>query len=958
MQKIVILFIVILCSTFKLQAQNAGIRGYVRNYQTTAAVQGATVTLISKSDTTNVRSTVTDSSGHFTFDNLSPDSLKLLISSVGFQTIIRNIRVDTTTIDLGQLDFKPTSDVLAGVTVTATVPMAEQKGDTIQMNASQFKVNPDATAEDLARKMPGITVENGQVKAHGENVQKVTIDGRELFGDDATAALRNLPAEIVDKIQIFDRLSDQAQFTGIEDANTTKGLNIITKANMRNGQFGRVFAGYGTNDRYYAGGNSTILHENQKISLVGNFNNVNQQNFASQDLLGVTSSGSNRSGGGGGNRGQRGGGGGNFQGGGNAGNFLVGQQNGINKTNAAGLNYTDNWGSKLIVTGSYFFNNTNNNTDQSVNRQYFLKGIPNYNQNTIANSTNNNHRVNVRIEYKIDSFNQLIITPNLNFQQNNSFRDVTTSFFDPALSTLTSRTTNTNNSRFSGNNLNNNVLFRHSFRKRGRTFSINFNTSSNAKTGNVYTDLYDTTFTAGRIKDSLSRRFTDQSNSGYQLNTNMIYTEPVSKNSILQFNYNPSYSKNKADQEAYQYEEVSNKYSIFDPRLSSKFDNTYTAQNGGIAYRYGTRDNQLSFGVNYQHSNLHSDQQFPKTLEVDKSFNNILPSAMLRLKLSTRSNIRVTYRATTNQPSVTQLQDVYDITNLPFVTAGNPQLEQQVTNTVGTRYTYTNAGKGILFVGNMFVQTANNYITNATFVPLRDSAVTADIALKSGQQLTKPVNLNGYVNVRSFLNFAFPVKLIKSNINFNGGITYSRLPGIINNADNVSKNVTYTTGVVIGSNVSQYVDFTVTYSANFNRVKNQLQPDLNSNYFNQTAGLQFILLSKSGWFFQNDLNNVLYSGLSAGYNQNYFLWNVSAGKKIFKNQKGELKLSVFDLLKQNRSITRNVTETYLEDVQNQVLRQYFMFTFTYNLRNFGKGIINNNPMNNFRGGRRNFGAPF
>jgi hypothetical protein len=158
--------------------------------------------------------------------------------------------------------------------------------------------------------------------------------------------------------------------------------------------------------------------------------------------------------------------------------------------------------------------------------------------------------------------------------------------------------------------------------------------------------------------------------------------------------------------------------------------------------------------------------------------------------------------------------------------------------------------------------------------------------------------------------------------------------------------------------VSQYVDFTVTYSANFNRVKNQLQPDLNSNYFNQTAGVQFILLSKSGWFFQNDLNNVLYSGLSAGYNQNYFLWNVSAGKKIFKNQKGELKLSVFDLLKQNRSITRNVTETYLEDVQNQVLRQYFMFTFTYNLRNFGKGIINNNPMNNFRGGRRNFGAPF
>jgi len=327
---------------------------------------------------------------------------------------------------------------------------------------------------------------------------------------------------------------------------------------------------------------------------------------------------------------------------------------------------------------------------------------------------------------------------------------------------------------------------------------------------------------------------------------------------------------------------------------------------------------------------------------------------MARLKLSTKSSLRIFYRSNVNQPSVTQLQDVYDITNSPFVTAGNPQLNQQFSNIISTRYTYTNPAKSILFFGNVFIQTANDYITNATFVPTKDSALTSNITLKRGEQLTKPVNVDGYLSLRSFLNFAFPIKPIKSNINLNGGISFSKLPGIINNVSNLTKNTTYTAGAVIASNVSQYVDFTVSYSANISKVNNQLQPTLNTNYFSQTAGIQLNLLSKSGWFFQNDLNNQLYSGLAAGYNQNYFLWNMGAGKKFLKNQKGELKLSVFDLLKQNRSIIRNVTETYVEDVQNQVLKQYFMLTFTYNLRNFGAGVMNNNSRNP----NRNFGPRY
>src|SRR5205814_4507080 len=172
---------------------------------------------------------------------------------------------------------------LGEVTVITKTPPTQQKGDTIQYNASQYKVNPDANAEDLIKKVPGITVDkDGTVTAQGEQVKKITIDGRDFFGDDATAALRNLPSEVVDKIQVFDRLSDQAAFTGFDDGNSQKSINIITKSGIKNGQFGRIYAGYGTDDRYSAGGNTSFFKGDRRISLVGNFNNINQQNFASQ----------------------------------------------------------------------------------------------------------------------------------------------------------------------------------------------------------------------------------------------------------------------------------------------------------------------------------------------------------------------------------------------------------------------------------------------------------------------------------------------------------------------------------------------------------------------------------------------------------------------------------------------------------------------------------------------------
>lgn len=920
----------------KVNAQDIVLKGKLNDKDDAKPIVGATVRAMLGQDSANAQMVVTDGKGRFEIKNLLSGNYTITITSSGYEKIIQKINLQASNKEPIPFTLTKLSKLLGEVTITSRTPPVKQKGDTVEFSASQFKVNPDATAEDMIRKLPGITVDkNGNVTSGGDQVRKVTVDGRDFFGDDATAALRNLPAEVIDKIQVFDRLSDQAAFTGFDDGNSTKSINIVTKGGMRNGQFGRIYAGAGTDGRYQAGGNVSLFKNNRRLSIVGLSNNINQQNFATQDLLGVTSSstGGNR---GGGRGGPRGGGGNNFGGGNNGGNFLVGQQNGISKTNAIGLNYSDTWGKKTEVSGSYFFNNNNNSNDQQSNSTYFLTTGRNqlYDETTLSRSNNYNHRINLRIEHKIDSFNSITITPNLSFQKNLSVTNIMgyNSYSDAE---AISRSNNSTNNSSNGYNIGNNILFRHAFRKRGRTLSFNLNTSLNKRTGDIYLNNSNQYFRTGaNVNDSL-QQFTDQFSNGYQLSANVAYTEPMGKDGQLQFNYTPSYTKSKSDQEAYRYDYINAKYSIFDNNLSNKFDNTVMRQSTGVSFRKGNRDNMFSIGLSYQYTELNSTQEFPLVAKVKKSFNNLLPNLMWNKKINAKNSIRLFYRSSTNAPSVNQLQDVINNNNPLFISSGNPNLKQQFSHTISSRYTFTNTSKGKSFFANLFLQQNANYIGNATYIASADSVLNSTVTLFKGSQLSKPVNLDGYWSLRSFFTYAFPIKFIKSNLSVNAGLTYAKVPGLINNVLNRSNSYNYNAGMVVASNINEYIDFNVSYAANFNVVKNSIQPQLNNNYISQTAGVQLNLLNKKGWFVQNDLNNQSYSGLTDGFNQNYWLWNASVGKKFLKNQAGELKLSVFDLLKQNQSIVRTVTETYVEDVQNQVLRQYFMLTFTYKLKNFG-----------------------
>lgn len=921
--------------SFHLSGQS--ISGTVLDAVTNVPVSNATVTLQIADSSEAPMVSVSDASGHFNFYEISNGAYNLSVTSVGYASQNKPVTVTDQNVEL-KINIAKTEQTLSTVFINSAPPPVKQNGDTLDYSANQFKVNPDATSEDLIKKMPGVTVDKtGTVTAQGETVKKVTVDGRDFFGDDATATLRNLPAEVVDKIQVFDKLSDQAQLTGFDDGNTQKSINIVTKKDMRNGNFGRIYGGYGTDDRYSGGGNVSFFNNARRISLLALVNNVNQQNFSSQDLIGATSGVAR---GGGGRPG--GAGGGNFRGGGP--DFMVGPQTGIAKTNALGINYSDAWGRKIDVTGSYFFNNSNTANNQIINQQNFITKDSSqyYRENTLSDTKNYNNRVNFRLTYRIDSSNTIIATSNLNFQKNNSVNSVNgINYFDESEPNILSKTVNDLNSNIHGNSLNNMLLFRHAFAKQGRSISLGIFQSSNNRNGQSYLDAFNSYYKPTPTEDTV-KQLSDQKSLTNQYRFSLEYTEPIAPKTQMQISYGPSFQSGKANQETSSFDDGTSKYSILDTNLSNNLHNTYNTQNAGITFRHGDRNNMVAAGVSYQYSELKSKQVFPEIGQIDNIYSNFLANVFSRFKLSPKSTLRIIYRGSVSPPSVTQLQKVINNTNQFFYTTGNPDLQQQYTNNLITRFTYTNSAKGQSFFANIFLQKIDNYITNATYTAAHDSTLSPTVILYRGSQLSKPVNRNGYVNARSFFTFGLPLKFAKMNLNMNAGLSYGRQPGLLNNVENISNAYNYNLGAALSSNISEYIDFNLSYSANINTVKNSIQPTLNNNYFIQSAGIYANFLTKKGLLFQNDLSNETYKGLTGGFNQNYWLWNMAVGQKFLKNRDGELKLSVFDLLKQNKSITRNVTESYVQDQINQVLQQYFMVTFTYKLKTFGKG----KPVNN------------
>ncbi len=922
-----------------LSAQSFTVSGLVNDIQNKSPLIGAAVVLLPGGDLSHQIGANADVNGEFSFKDVKPGKYILKVVYLGYKPYEKALDIHE---NIANINISLLADVqaLKEVKIEGEQTRVTLKNDTAEYTAKAYKVHPDANVEDLVTKMPAITIENGTVKAQGEDVKRVLVDGQEFFGDDATLTLRNLPAEIVDKVQVFDRLSDQAQFTGFNDGNTEKTMNITTRNGKGSSQFGKLYAGYGTDKRYWTGGNLNFFNGQQRVSLIGLSNNINQQNFSSQDLLGLSQT-NNRGANGGGSGaggGRRGGGGNGNTGGGNNGaanNFLVGQQNGINTTNSIGLNYTNRWGSKLKVSSSYFFNNTNNSNNATLDRKYFLNGQTSqlYHEDDQINNKNNNHRFNLRLEYQLDSANSFINTTRYSIQENNAYSLVSAATNTTSGLRLNS-SVNDYSSYSSGYSFSNNLLWRHNFSKKGRTFSASLSTDLSNRKGN--SNLYSNSdnFVNGVDSAFVTDQRTNSHSYTHNYSTNLTYTEPVGKYSQLQFSYLPSLGLSYSEKLTNRIDSISNEYTILNPSLSNKFDNTIITQRAGFGFRRKKDKYNLSANIDAQIINMHSEKIYPQAISVDRNFYVPLPRIVYQYAFSPRTNLRLIYNTNVQTPTITQLQNVIDNSNPLQLSIGNPYLNQQYTNTISGRFSTLDSTKTRPVFVFLNISKSNSYIGNSTTIAQKDTVLPEGIKLIQGAQLTRPVRLSGYSNIRLFATYGFPVSVLKSNLNINAGLTYTKTPALINEQLNTSKTTAYSTGMVLGSNISENIDFKLSYTANYTVVKNSIQSQSNNNYYTGITGIKVNLIPTTRIVFNTELNHNYYAGLNSAYNQSIWLWNAAVAFKFLKRNAGELRLSVFDILKQNTSIARNVTETYVEDRITQVLQQYYMLTFTYNFRNF------------------------
>ena len=910
--------------TFSALAQSA-VRGRVLDGQDQHPLIGANAVLIHLPDSVRT-GTAAGPDGSFQVDNVAPGRYLFVASYVGYQDQRQPVTVlaGGAPITLAMVALQVGGVALKTVVVTGREVAVVQRGDTTSLNAKAFKTNPDATAGDLIGKMPGISVDAaGKTQAQGEQVQQVLVDGKPFFGTDPDAVLKNLPADAIDRVEIFDQQSEQSRFSGFNDGNTQKTLNIITKPAFRNGQFGRAVAGAGPS-RYRASLNLNDFHGDRRTTVLAQANNVNEQNFGTDDLLGVI--GNSAPGGRGGGRG----GGGS---GANPGDFLVSQNGGISKTTAAGLNYSNSWNKKTELTGSYFFNHSTNTLNSSTLRQYVLPGQTSttYRETSLAGNTNTNHRANFRLDHKLDSLTSVLFRPRLSWQQNEASQTLTglTAREDIPQSQL--------NTLYQANNQGFNpagdlLLRRKVGRRAGRTLSLSLNGAYNSRRG---TSLLNTTSTGGP-GTTLNQQaaLTQHSNT---LAGNLAYTEPVGEHAQVQANYALSYAPNNSDKRTYDFNAGDQQYSRLDTALSNVFSNYYLTQGGGLSYRYNTRRLQASVGASAQVARLRGDQTFPRPGPVDYTFWNVLPQANLTWRADRSHNVRLFYRTSTNAPSLNQLQAVVNNANPLQLTIGNPALRQEYAHSLVARYSAARADKNSNFFALLSGSYTQNPLANRTLVAVRDTTVVPTgtdqaVRLPAGAQLTQATNLQQQYTLRALANYGRPLTAIKSNFNASLGGSFSQNPGLVNGALNYARTPALTGGLTLSSNVSPRLDFTLSSNSTQSYVRNTLSKQLNTNYFSQVTRLRFSWIVGPGLSLQTDVAHQLYRGLSSAYNQHYALWNASVGKKLFAGQRGEIKLYAFDILRQNRAIQRNVSVAYYEDVQTTVLQRYLMLMFTYNIR--------------------------
>lgn len=909
-----------------LAQRNGTIRGVAFDTLTRQPIAGATLTVLQRKDSALVSFSMTDNNGRFEFKGLGNGDYRLLITHVNYHNSNRyfSIKDDKKEVDFGNINLYDAAQVLPEAVVIAEAPPVTMIGDTIQYNAGSFRVQPNASVEDLLKKLPGVKVEkDGTVKAQGEKVNKVLVDGKEFFGNDPKIATRNLPADAIDKVQVYDRQSDQAQLTGFDDGNSEKTINLKLKKDKKKGLFGKIMAGGGTNDRYESRFNVNSFKGARQLSVIGMANNDNAEGFSMFDMLNFSGEL---------NRLRQGGNGGNLNisintndpsmGG------LGGNNNGINTTRGGGINYNNILGKKTDFQSNYFYSRFNPTTETQTERQYFLPDSVYFsNQNSFKDNITSSHRVNITADIVIDSFHSLKISPSFGYQeQDNGSYSTYENFSDLRQKSVEgfSRSLSEN----TGINFRNDLLFRKKFRRKGRTFSLSLQNSFNKSEGEGSLEsvnkFYNHLTGAALRNDSINQRYDVAGDlNGYT--ARVAYTEPIFKKSLIELSASKSSTRSLAEKETFDRNKQTGKYDQLNKLLSNDFENIYGYTQTGIRLRTQKKKYNYAIGVSWQEATLEGKIiADTKDSVITKKFNNLLPNARFQYNFSRYKNLTINYATNTNQPTASQLQPVPDNSNPLNIRIGNPELQQEYSHLVRLQYTSVNPFTNKNFFLFMNMMKTDNKIVNAD-----------DIV--NNIKTSRPINVDGVYNVNGNMSFGFPFRALNAMVNLSSTIGFFRNKQVVNGQENTSSTISSGPDVRMDMNLGSKASLSLGAGLNYNKTSYSVPTGQDTRYISQQYSSEFDWQLPKGFFFATDFVYTINNQLADGFNARVPFWNASFSKQFLKYNRGELKLKVYDLLNQNQGISRSSNQYYIEDSRVQNLRRYFLLSFTFSLSKTGLG---------------------
>lgn len=888
------------------------VHGVVSEKGSAGGLEGVTIAIMRLSDSTQV-SARTNQGGAFSLRGLRTGNYLLTTQSLGYQSdTLSFVLVDRDS--YFSLQLTPMAVAIDEVNVVAR-PSVVLKGDTTEFDANQFTTRTFADADELIAQIPGVQIdEEGNVIAQGEQVQRIIVDGKEFFSTDPRVALKNLPADVIDKIQLIDERSEQSRFSGFDDGQRNKVINIVTKPDRRRGYFGRATAGKGDGDKFSVATGINAFHGDRRYGLNLMANNVNETNALES-----------------GGRGRfRGSGGGNSE-----------TQRGIADTYNGSATFSDNYlDKKMEVSADYSFRWNGTQTTTTSQIEYLIAARANQfqDQQQFSDNTNNANELNARLRWDIDSTRRIDFRPTFSYTTadrfNSTFGMTSLEQVSPINQTDRSNVNESSNLRFGGD-----LTYMHRFKKAGRTVSLNVNGNRNTNDAlglNLATTEYYQDAVVNRIDTNNNRSVTDAYNSG--VSARLSYTERLARYTRLQTNYTFRNTAGYSNRETFEFLAETGQIGELRDRLSNEFRNDFSFHSGGLSMVYNKRDTlRVQVGLNYQHGIRTNNRTVPIDLRTVADFGSWLPEFTIERYFDRSSSLEFTYSTATNTPSVNQLQDFIDNQNELRIRNGNPNLDQEYRHTLRLRYRKVDRESGKSWNANLNFDYINDRIVNSILTTDTVLQLFDDVILGAGGQYTVPVNMDGSYNARATNTLGLPIKKWKINLNLNSSLFINNNLGMVNAITIPSRSYGFSQSVGMSSNFSQQYVFNVNYQLGGNYTDNEANPVPHFSVYTQrlstSANIEFL----KRFVFNSTMLYLYNGGINGGEPIEVTMLNASLGYRMLQGNRGEITLRGFDLLNNAQNVNRTVSQISASNVTSNTLNRYFLLSFTYNLRQFGGG---------------------